>query len=133
MQQLVLFVWLVLTSLFAAIGGLFSHGILGFLTTLPCLWLWSIGTINNTEEYHSDRVPDWITWISDEPKSNPKFKWFYNPTFDRLFSCFVLIVFAVAGSLVAHFEISYLILLLITWVCGVAGIEYYFRTRYTMR
>ncbi len=133
MLHLVLLAWLIITSLFAAIGGLFAHGILGLLINLPCLWLWLMGTINNTEEYHSERVPDWIILISDEPKSNPKFKWFYNPMFDRFLSCLSLIFFAVVGQLVADFEITYLILLLLTWICGVIGIEYHFRTRYTMR
>lgn len=130
MQQLVLFIWLILTSLVAAIGGWYADGVLGFLISLPCLWLWSIGTIYSTKEYHTRSVPDWMIWLCGRPKSSQKCTSFYNPIVDRLLSIFLLIALAVTGLLFAGFENSYLVVFLLTCVCGVYGIEHYFKSHY---
>ncbi len=134
MRYIIIYAWFIITTLFGALGGLFAHGIAGLLTALPCLWLWALGTVNNTKEYHSGRVPDWIIWeLFDEPKENPKYAWLYSSKFYKSLASVLLIVFAISGLVPANVEISYLILLLLTWVCGVVGIEYHFRSHYTMR
>lgn len=118
------------------IGGIIGGIGVGFLLGVTYLWMWLVGDIFDTEEYDQGTVPEWMTFLANNPKGDPSFPFYCSSKAWRITSvCFVAaisIAFMVTGFMQdSALMLSLSISILVVWIVGVYIIERYFERNYT--